>query len=358
MPDMDSEVIFPNNVIIPMDKSGDATVDLGSISFLTFDEVTQAFFAVSRASLCIRIPSAEVAFGIELGYSRLRRTAETIAHDLIWIDHPDSEPREAGIAIEVERPTVTRQVEARDLVQNATRHGPLSVRDVRMSESDVVEYCSVDLRVAKAAHLSEIAYHCQLIIALLQGAREIADSPINVYRQLSRGNFRALENEAESSWFEAKSQLYGLSDPNQRFELALDVAALANLNTGGILVIGIRTTRDDYGRDRVESTRGVSRLQISVPQIEQILKHRIYPTITNLTISVFANRDREILAVLIPPQPPEKHPFLVEGVSIDGERLRSTGFTWVERQGASRQAISVAEVHGLISKPQSRPEAD
>lgn len=46
----------------------------------------------------------------------------------------------------------------------------------------------------------------------------------------------------ECAWLDAKGQLYQLDQPRPAAELAKDVAALANMS-GGVIVIGLRTRK-------------------------------------------------------------------------------------------------------------------
>jgi hypothetical protein len=65
-----------------------------------------------------------------------------------------------------------------------------------------------------------------------------------------------LVGQPETTWFEAKGGSYDLKDDRAAIELAKDVAALANRAQGGVLVLGLTTSK----RSGVDTVKAVHRL--------------------------------------------------------------------------------------------------
>ena len=61
---------------------------------------------------------------------------------------------------------------------------------------------------------------------------------------LERRDYDSILGTAESEQIDFKEAPYQLDSPRQRWELAKDVAALANAR-GGLIVLGFRTSRDE-----------------------------------------------------------------------------------------------------------------
>src|SRR5437763_1414615 len=74
--------------------------------------------------------------------------------------------------------------------------------------------------------------------------------PASALHLLTAGRADLLRGQPESDWLEAKGQPYRLDEESESFELAKDVAALANGPEGGIIVLGL-TTRKQAGDEYV-----------------------------------------------------------------------------------------------------------
>ena len=66
---------------------------------------------------------------------------------------------------------------------------------------------------------------------------------------LMSGEFDQFVGVRESIEVEFKREPYRLEQDDQKFELAKDASAMANA-AGGVIVIGVRTQRDDVGCSR------------------------------------------------------------------------------------------------------------
>lgn len=131
----------------------------------------------------------------------------------------------------------------------------------------------------------------------------------------------------ESSWLEVKRAPYDLSDDAHRLELAMDVAALANSESGGILVIGLATKKDRDG-DRIVSVTPTKLELISPGKHRQLLDRLVYPAIAGLELHrvSYGTAGLGILAIEVPVQPEQLKPFLVSGTLVRG-KVRGGFFT-------------------------------
>lgn len=206
--------------------------------------------------------------------------------------------------------------------------------------------------------LNMVAETCQLVIALLIGSKQVPDSPLSAFRALTSGEWHTLLGVAENDWFEAKQSMYGLEDTHACHELALDVASFANGDRGGLIAIGLKTSKGENGQDIVSAVDGLSKLNVSIARVEDILHQRIHPSPRSLSMVVVQRNQRKLLLLLIPPQNREEKPFLVSGTTVDNGRLYGGGFTWVERRGASKRSFSTAHIQSLLRNGLSKSQFD
>jgi hypothetical protein len=333
---------FPNGTAAQFKWNDECQVQLEELSDLTFEQVIGALPPVGSGSFAIETPNAETLFGINLGYSRYPQLRDTPGRDLLWIDLPLA--NQPVVEVEASLPSVQSPDAARLLLSAGLEGGVLTLESLRFDEYDGIDSCTVTFKVAAGSPISTVARECMLAIALLQGDGEPRRGPVSVFRSLSGGDWDVLHGTAEDASLEVKQKFYGINDASQRFELALDVASMANLRSGGIIIVGFATVKDEHDQDVIGSTSGLVNLKISTSQVENIINNLVYPAIDGLRVSVFSRNDRKVLAILIPIQDPKNQPFLVRGMRIDSEKVRGTGFTWVTRRGAAKGDMSVEDV--------------
>jgi len=151
----------------------------------------------------------------------------------------------------------------------------------------------------------------------------------------------------ESDWLEAKSTPYRLNEEAQRFELAKDVAALAN-GSGGLLVLGAKTKRRRDG-DEIISVDGCEPAQIDVRAYRQAIRSRIYPRIRGVKISfaAAAKPDRRLCVIDVPSADDADRPIVVRGMRV-GTKTSGSGFAVPERDGDSITERPVEELHAQL----------
>jgi hypothetical protein len=185
--------------------------------------------------------------------------------------------------------------------------------------------------------------------ALLSAAVTGSVTPSSGLALILGGHAEAFVGLYESAWLEAKRAPYELADDAQGLELALDVAALANSESGGLLVVGLATKKDGDG-DRITKVTPTKVELISRRKHRQLLDRLVYPAIAGLELHAVSHGSEGLglLVIEVPAQPEQLKPFLVSGTLIRG-KVRGGYFTLVTRRGDARMATSPAEIHGLLT---------
>jgi predicted HTH transcriptional regulator len=105
---------------------------------------------------------------------------------------------------------------------------------------------------------------------------------------LEGGDFEPFVGTAETLEVEFKAEPYQVdARDSQRFELAKDVSAFANAS-GGVIVIGVRTERDDeVAVDVVRELRLLRQGLVDEQQYEQIVTDRVYPSLREVHVRFY-----------------------------------------------------------------------
>lgn len=156
-----------------------------------------------------------------------------------------------------------------------------------------------------------------------------------------------LVGQPETVGFEAKGGAYDFKDDRQAIEFAKDVSALANRAEGGVLVVGLTTSKRG-GIDTVKGVRPLPLKDVRPTRYQQALDKWVFPSLQDLVIeSVEVEPDVAVMFVLVPPQPDALLPFLVTGAVRDG-RLLGSHFSVVRRRGDETAITQAEAVHGLM----------
>jgi hypothetical protein len=171
---------------------------------------------------------------------------------------------------------------------------------------------------------------------------------------LDAGDFDALIGEAESAEVDFKREPYRLDEPAQPFELAKDITALANIEPGGLLVVGFWAPKlEGADVEVVESVHVFPRTMFNRDAWLDKAQQLIYPTVVGLD-AVFKpsgdDPDRGVAVISVPPQPTESRYFLVakEFTSDDGAPGWMIGVS--VRSADRNRGLRVEEVHALVSR--------
>ncbi|MBL6277216.1 hypothetical protein JMF97_13715 [Micromonospora fiedleri] len=173
-------------------------------------------------------------------------------------------------------------------------------------------------------------------------------SPGGAFALVVSGMPDALLGQPESRWLEVKRKGYGLENDRQKHELAVDLAALANCDDGGLIVIGLSTSKGAGGQDIISAANGCAVGSLIVDQYSEVAKNRVVPAIEGLDIRVIGHKGKHFLAALIPPQPEQFKPFLVRGGILNGDRVSGAAFTIPHRVGSEKWNVSAEAVHSQL----------
>lgn len=193
---------------------------------------------------------------------------------------------------------------------------------------------------------------------------------IELLLALERGDFAAILGTNESVEIDMKDSPYLLESPRQKWELAKDVAALANAR-GGVIVVGFRTERPAHVLvDTVTEHRPVNKTLVNWDSYAGTIAQWIHPPPRGITSRWFpsdAGQERGVFTISIPPQDEAAKHFVVReinredgsfpgaiGVPIrDGDRV-----VWLRPEGVQallREALWLRQ-HGMVG--QTTTEAD
>ena len=131
---------------------------------------------------------------------------------------------------------------------------------------------------------------------------------------LARGQPEKLCGSTETEQVDFKRSPYGSTEKWQRWELAKDVAALAN-NAGGLVVIGVIC---DKPRDEiievVVKIRDVLKTKANVQSYRDVVDHWIFPRPEGVEFRWYPQQGpKGILVIDVPKQEPSVQPFVIKG---------------------------------------------
>lgn len=155
---------------------------------------------------------------------------------------------------------------------------------------------------------------------------------------------------AEAGWVEFKRQPYALDMPAGRFELAKDVAAMANAN-GGVIVIGVATSSPPHEVSDVASeVRPFAKELARVDAMRGVLKDWVVPP-QRPSLSWFESAPASglfLLVVTVGALPERERPALVSRTVDEDGRARTRTFGLPVRRGDDTDWLTADHVRLLI----------
>jgi hypothetical protein len=170
-------------------------------------------------------------------------------------------------------------------------------------------------------------------------------SPEEVTTILQSGDFNALLGAMEDHQLECKSSPYRLDEESEKFELAKDVSAMANVS-GGVVLIGVRTRKDaTLSADVVCDVSPFEESQTNIKQYLDVLREWCYPPLNTVDIRWWRSKGdstKGIVAILVPSQTSPDAPHLVTKAPLpEAGQIKGTLFGHFERLRADVQPTSV-----------------
>lgn len=185
-------------------------------------------------------------------------------------------------------------------------------------------------------------------------------SHTDLIQALATGSFSDVLDTPEDNWLDFKEAPYPIDDRGRltdkgKWELAKDVAAFANIPSGGYIVLGYRTERHE--NEAVESAvelRLIRKAVVDVSSYQDVIDQWVYPRVRRVTIRWFPpakELDDGVLVIEVPGQDDYDLPFLVRRVFDENtDRVHDRGHFAIPIREGARSELSTAEaVHRLLS---------
>lgn len=190
------------------------------------------------------------------------------------------------------------------------------------------------------------------LLALRRGALTLQSA----YDLVVGGHAGALVGAREGGWLDAKGAPYRLSEDQEAWELAKDVAAFANL-AGGLILIPA-TTRVVRGVEVIDRVKTLQSSSVDEGQHRDVIAARVYPAPVGIQVAFVEDRNgRGQFFVHVPPQPESRKPFLVRGALVNG-RVRAHGVTVPWRDDDLTRYDDIGTIHAALRAYRSRMATD
>ena len=157
--------------------------------------------------------------------------------------------------------------------------------NVHWSAEVLIDWPLEDRTVAEAWSLGEEAH------SLLHAVRSGELTQANALDLLRGGKWDFFREQPESEWLEAKQAPYLGSNDVWKHELAKDVASFANRPEGGVIVLGMRTEREDE-LDVVKEVNQIDLGLVSAERYRKVIGGWVYPGVQPLRRRALPRRDR------------------------------------------------------------------
>jgi Putative DNA-binding domain len=216
--------------------------------------------------------------------------------------------------------------------------------DPAVNGESIVARFAVPIRNRTVGDALGIGDQAWALIQALDGGRLTLQSTVGL---LQSGFATCLEDQEEGPWLEAKRAPYRLDEDAQKYELAKDVAAFANSDEGGVIVIGART-RTVNGSDVVHKITDVPLELVKRDSYRKIISDRVHPQVENLDVRTVGRVNGHGIAYIhVPQQRRELQPFLVKGALVDG-KISTRFVSLPKRVGEDTAHAPIAEIHSLL----------
>lgn len=176
-------------------------------------------------------------------------------------------------------------------------------------------------------------------------------APDEVEDCLESADDEALLGEPETEQLDFKEQPYVLSGDKGRWELAKDIAALAN-SGGGCLVIGVATeVPTDRDEEVASEIKPFPALLVDVQQMRSTLDAAsgVYPVLKRVDIQRFSRPGGKAMALVrVPPQDEDDLPFIVVRM-VEGDERRGVGIGVPFRSGPHTYWLPPGQLHRDLS---------
>jgi len=187
------------------------------------------------------------------------------------------------------------------------------------------------------------------IVALLDASNKGVLTLETATRLVKSGHAAALVGQPEGKWFDAKSSHYAFPTANGKVDLAGDVAIFCNGDHGGIIVVGVSTSKIN-GSDVVDKLTPLDFKPSEAFRYRQLIDQYLYPPVVGLTVTAVPTGDSSGMFMLIeiPPQPEYNKPYLVHGAMV-GEKFYGAFIGVAQRRDENSEPYAVETIHSWIT---------
>ena len=171
---------------------------------------------------------------------------------------------------------------------------------------------------------------------------------------LDTGDEARLIGESETEQLDFKEQPHILTSEKGKWELAKDVAALAN-SGGGCIVVGVSTIVPSDREEEVASA--INPFPSTMADVKQIrdsldAASAVYPVVRGVTIRKFERASgKAMLLIRVPPQSEDDLPFMVVRM-VEGDEKRGVGVGVPFRSGPHTYWTPPGQLHRDLSDGQ------
>ncbi|WP_199515714.1 hypothetical protein [Nucisporomicrobium flavum] len=162
------------------------------------------------------------------------------------------------------------------------------------------------------------------------------------------GRADLLVGQPEGPWLDVKSHHYDLTTPHGKISLAESVARFANAEEGGVVIVGMNTSKVSGG-EVIKAVKPVPINAGDVRRYRQAIENRLFPFPTGLRVEpVEISNESGLVIIAIPPQEEELKPFLVHGAIVGG-RVEGAYISIVRRSGEDSIPITAQQIHSTLA---------
>jgi schlafen family protein len=178
-------------------------------------------------------------------------------------------------------------------------------------------------------------------------------TPHELLGALQAGQLDRLVGTPETDWLEFKGEPYRLEATKDKWELAKDVAALAN-HQGGRIVIGVQANRQPHETvDVATAVRPVSFTLLDPVQYQDLIRERIYPPIRDVQLAWHSSdpaAQKGVFVITVHPQAAGAGPFMVNRTLDEDGRATTQAFAIPRREDGVTVSQLVSQIHRLINR--------
>lgn len=233
------------------------------------------------------------------------------------------------------------------------RHGAVATRTNTHNEWGKVriflEFEYASLRGVRVGDAHRLAREVSALASAVAKKGQFDASVVDALIQSRQS--AVLIGQKEHDSFDAKGAAYELAVPEERYELAKDVAAFSNSDAEGLIVCGLRT-RKVQGVDTVSQVAPVPLERVRPRDWIKAVRRLIVPSPEGVRVTIKrldGSPNAGFVLISIPRQPDHLRPFLLVVGRRDDGKVVETDITVPIRVAADTEYADAASIHSLLA---------